>query len=195
MAFTLPKLPYNKDALAPYISEETLSYHYEKHHAAYVNKLNDLIKESNYASKTLEEIITSSSGAIFNNAAQMWNHNLYWHCMTPERGQKPSPQFLAAIEKKFGSLEQLQNEMKAHALANFGSGWTWLVADENKNLSILNTDDAHNTLTTSTTAIVGIDVWEHAYYIDTRNDRGKYIDNFFSVIAWDFLSANFNKLS
>ena len=148
-----------------------------------------------HASKTLEEIITSSKGPIFNNAAQMWNHNMYWHCMTPEKNQTPSERLLDKIKSNFGSLEQLQGDMKAHALANFGSGWTWLVSNEGGDLSIVNTDDAHNPLTSDKNAILGIDVWEHAYYIDTRNDRGKYIDNFFEVISWDFISANYNKVT
>ena len=195
MTFVLPELPYARDALQPFISEETLSYHYAKHHAAYVNKLNELIKDTNLASKTLEEIIISSKGPIFNNAAQMWNHNMYWHCMTPEKNQKPSERLLDKIKSNFGSLEQLQGEMKAYALTNFGSGWTWLVSNDEGELSIVNTDDAHNPLTSDKNAILGIDVWEHAYYIDTRNDRGKYIDNFFEVVSWDFISANYNKVT
>lgn len=193
MTFVLPELPYNKDALQPFVSEETLNYHYSKHHAAYVNKLNELIEGSNYKGKTLEEIISSSKGPIFNNAAQMWNHNMYWHCMTPEKNQKPSESLQNAIKDKFGSLEQLQAEMKSYALANFGSGWTWLVTNEHEGLKIINTDDAHNPLNSNDNTLLGIDVWEHAYYLDTRNDRGKYIENFFQIICWDYVSANFNK--
>ena len=195
MSFVLPELPYKKDALQPFVSEETLNYHYSKHHAAYVNKLNELIEGSNYKGKTLEEIISSSKGPIFNNAAQMWNHNMYWHCMTPEKNQKPSESLQNAIKEKFGSLEQLQAEMKSHALSNFGSGWTWLVINEHEGLNIINTDDAHNPLNSSDNTLLGIDVWEHAYYLDTRNDRGKYIENFFQVICWDYVSANYNKTS
>ncbi len=195
MTFVLPELPYKKDDLQPFVSEETLNYHYSKHHAAYVNKLNELIEGSNYKGKTLEEIISSSKGPIFNNAAQMWNHNMYWHCMTPAKNQAPSEALLDAIKEKFGSLEQLQIEMKAHALANFGSGWTWLVANKQEGLKIVNTDDAHNPLNSNDNTILGIDVWEHAYYLDTRNDRGKYVENFFQVICWDYVSANFNKIS
>lgn len=195
MTFVLPELPYKKDDLQPFVSEETLNYHYSKHHAAYVNKLNELIEGSNYKGKTLEEIISSSKGPIFNNAAQMWNHNMYWHCMTPAKNQAPSELLLDAVKEKFGSLEQLQIEMKAHALANFGSGWTWLVANKQEGLKIVNTDDAHNPLNSNDNTILGIDVWEHAYYLDTRNDRGKYVENFFQVICWDYVSANFNKTS
>lgn len=195
MTFVLPELPYKKDDLQPFVSEETLNYHYSKHHAAYVNKLNELIEGSNYKGKTLEEIISSSKGPIFNNAAQMWNHNMYWHCMTPAKNQAPSESLLDAVKEKFGSLEQLQIEMKAHALANFGSGWTWLVANKQEGLKIVNTDDAHNPLNSNDNTILGIDVWEHAYYLDTRNDRGKYVENFFQVICWDYVSANFNKTS
>ena len=193
MTFILPELPYEKNALEPFVSEETLNYHYGKHHAAYVNKLNELLENSNFQGKTLEEIITSSKGVIFNNAAQIWNHNMIWHCMTPEKNQKPSPKLFEAITDKFGSVENLLGELKAHALSNFGSGWTWLTKDSQGNLKIVNTDDAYNTLTSEDKALLVIDVWEHAYYIDTRNDRGKYVDNFFQVLNWDYASANFNK--
>lgn len=193
MSFTLPALPYSKEALEPYISAHTLSYHYDKHHAAYVNKLNGFIADTALANQTLEAIIQQSEGAIFNNAAQVWNHTFYWHCLTPAKDTRPSAPLQQAIESSFGSLEQLLTQFKEKALANFGSGWTWLIAQPDGTLAIVNTSNAHCPLTTDSTALLTCDVWEHAYYLDTQNDRGQYVDNFFHIINWDFASANFNQ--
>ena len=193
MSFTLPALPYSKEALEPYISAHTLSYHYDKHHAAYVNKLNGFIADTDLANQTLEAIIQQSEGAIFNNAAQVWNHTFYWHCLTPVKDTRPSAPLQQAIESSFGSLEQLLTQFKEKALANFGSGWTWLIAQPDGTLALVNTSNAHCPLTTDSTALLTCDVWEHAYYLDTQNDRGQYVDNFFHIINWDFASANFNQ--
>jgi len=193
MSFTLPALPYAKDALEPHISERTLSYHYDKHHATYVNKLNALIADTEFEKQPLEDIIKTSKGAIFNNAAQVWNHTFYWNCLTGAKNQEPSAQLKQAIENKFGSIESMLAELKEKALANFGSGWTWLVVNADKTLEIINTSNASCPLTTTSTAILTIDVWEHAYYLDAQNNRAKYIDSFFTVMSWDSVSANYNK--
>ncbi|MBT4803613.1 MAG: superoxide dismutase [Legionellales bacterium] len=193
MSFTLPALPYAKDALEPHISERTLSYHYDKHHATYVNKLNALIADTEFEKQPLEDIIKTSKGAIFNNAAQVWNHTFYWNCLTGAKNQEPSAQLKQAIENKFDSIESMLAELKEKALANFGSGWTWLVVNADKTLEIINTSNASCPLTTTSTAILTIDVWEHAYYLDAQNNRAKYIDSFFTVMSWDAVSANYNK--
>lgn len=193
MAFTLPNLPFARNALEPHISANTLSYHYDKHHATYVNKLNTLIEGTSFASQSLEEIIKSTEGVIFNNAAQVWNHTFYWHCLTGEIHQAPSALLLKAINDSFGSLDAFFEDFKAAALSNFGSGWTWLVLQQDNTLAITNTSNAHCPLTTDSTALLTCDVWEHAYYLDTQNDRSRYIDNFFKILCWDFVSANFNK--
>ncbi|MBT4885152.1 MAG: superoxide dismutase [Legionellales bacterium] len=193
MAFSLPALPYAKNALEPHISEQTLSYHYDKHHATYVNKLNALIVDTEFEKQPLEDIIKTSKGVIFNNAAQVWNHTFYWYCLTDSKNQEPSAQLKQAIENSFGSIENMLAELKEKALANFGSGWTWLVVSTDKSLEIVNTSNASCPLTTTSTAILTIDVWEHAYYLDTQNNRAKYIDNFFAVMSWEFASANYNK--
>lgn len=193
MAIELPPLPYAQDALEPHISKETLDYHYGKHHNTYVVKLNGLIDGTPEADKSLEEIVKSSSGGVFNNSAQVWNHTFYWHCLTPAKDTRPSAPLQQAIESSFGSLEQLLSQFKEKALANFGSGWTWLIAQPDGTLAIVNTSNAHCPLTTDSTALLTCDVWEHAYYLDTQNDRGQYVDNFFHIINWDFASANFNQ--
>ena len=186
MAFTLPNLPFERTALEPYISAHTLSYHYDKHHATYVNKLNDLVANTEHKNQTLDEIIRTSEGVIFNNAAQVWNHTFYWHCLTGEKGQAPSAPLQQAIDQSFGSTEAFLSEFKAAALSNFGSGWTWLVRTPDGNLQITNTSNAQCPLTTANTALLTCDVWEHAYYLDTQNDRATYVDNFFKVLCWDF---------
>lgn len=193
MSFTLPTLPYHKEALEPHISAHTLSYHYDKHHATYVNKLNSLIANTPLENQTLEAIVQQSEGPIFNNAAQVWNHTFYWQCLTPEKGTTPSAPLQQAIDASFGALSEFISLFKAQALANFGSGWTWLVANPDGSLAIVNTSNAQCPLTTEQTALLTCDVWEHAYYLDTQNDRAQYIDNFFQVVNWDFASANFNQ--
>ncbi len=194
MTHKLPPLPYEMDALEPYITAETLEYHYGKHHKTYVDKLNGLVENTPLASKTLVELIQQETGGVFNNAAQIWNHTFYWSCMTPEKNVQPSEELLNAINSAFGSLDQMLLELKTHALNNFGSGWTWLVKDRENKLSILNTSNADLPIRESIyTALLVCDVWEHAYYVDTRNNRGLYLDNFMKIINWQFVSENFEK--
>ncbi len=192
MTFKLPDLPYEKNALEPYISEETLHYHHDKHHQAYVNKLNELIKDNKYADLNLEEIIKRSEpGPIFNNAAQVWNHTFYWHCMTPSGGGQPENKLADAINKHFGSFDEFQKKFNQAAMGQFGSGWAWLAKNANGSLEIYSTSNAGTPMTDNKQAILTCDVWEHAYYIDTRNDRAKYVENFWNVVNWDFVAEQF----
>jgi Fe-Mn family superoxide dismutase len=193
MAFTLPPLPYDKNALAPHISAETLEYHHDKHHAAYVTNLNKLIDGKPEASLSLEEIIRTSEGGIFNNAAQVWNHTFYWSCMKPNGGGQPTGDLAQAITRDFGSHEKLVEELSNAAATQFGSGWAWLVSDKDK-LSVIKTSNADLPLKHGQKALLTIDVWEHAYYIDYRNQRPKYIETFFKSLAnWDFALENLKK--
>jgi peptide methionine sulfoxide reductase msrA/msrB len=195
MPFTLMKLPYDMGSLAPYISEETLQYHYGKHHQGYVNKLDDLIKGTDLVGKSLEELITGETGGIFNNAAQIWNHDFYWQCLHPKGEQKPTGKLLEAIDKEFGSFDNFRKEFNKQALANFGSGWTWLVKKSNGSLAIVNTGNAENPITNNEKPLLTCDVWEHAYYIDYRNERAKYLDNFWNIINWKFVEEQYEKQS
>ncbi len=190
MAFTLPPLPYALDALAPHISQETLEYHHGKHHAAYVNNLNNLIKGTDNESKSLEDIIKNSSGGLFNNAAQVWNHTFYWNSMSPNGGGAPTGKVLDGINAKWGSFESFKEEFNKAAAGNFGSGWTWLVQKTDGSFDIVNTDDAETPLTTSDVALLTCDVWEHAYYIDYRNARPQYLEKFWNLVNWDFATNN-----
>lgn len=191
MAFELPELPYGKDALAPVISAETLEYHHDKHHAAYVANLNKLVEGTEYAGQSLEQIITSApAGGIFNNAAQVWNHTFYFNGLSPNGGGEPSGALAEAIAKAFGSFSEFKEKMTASATGNFGSGWTWLVSNANGSLEIVNTSNAGNPLTDGKTPLLAIDVWEHAYYIDYRNARPKYLQSIWDIINWDFVAAN-----
>jgi superoxide dismutase, Fe-Mn family len=193
MAFTLPELPYAKDALAPHISAETLEYHHGKHHAAYVNNLNKLIEGKPEADKSLEEIIKTSEGGIFNNAAQIWNHTFYWSSMKPNGGGLPTGDLADAITRDFGSFEKFAEQFTAAATTQFGSGWAWLVVADGK-LSVTKTGNADLPLKHGQTALLTIDVWEHAYYIDYRNLRPKYIETFLKSLAnWDFAAENLKK--
>lgn len=193
MAFTLPPLPYDKNALAPHISAETLEYHHGKHHAAYVNNLNKLIEGKPEASKSLEEIIKTSEGGIFNNAAQIWNHTFYWSSMKPNGGGEPTGDLADAIKRDFGSFEKFSEEFTSAATTQFGSGWAWLVAADGK-LSVTKTPNADLPMKHGQTALLTIDVWEHAYYIDYRNLRPKYIETFLKSLAnWDFATENLKK--
>ncbi|MCK9516846.1 MAG: Fe-Mn family superoxide dismutase [Ottowia sp.] len=188
----LPELPYAMDALAPVISKETMEYHYGKHHQAYVNKLNELQKGSEYADMSLEDIIKKASGGIYNQAAQVWNHTFFWHSMKPGGGGEPSGALLEAINKKWGSVAEFKKAFAASAGANFGSGWTWLAKKGDGSVDIVNTSNAANLLTTSDTALLTVDVWEHAYYIDYRNARGTFVDTVLDkLINWDFAAKNF----
>lgn len=192
MSCELPDLPYKLNALEPYISQETLKYHHGRHHRAYVDKLNKLIKGTPFEEKPLEEIMMQSEGGIFNNAAQSWNHAFYWHCVSPEGGGDPSGDLTSAIKEHFGSLEKFKEEFANSANNHFGSGWVWLVKDRNGQLEVLSTVNAHNPMTTDAKKpLLTCDVWEHAYYIDTRNDRPKYIDNFWHIVNWNFVTKNF----
>ena len=191
MPFELPKLPYALDALVPHISEETLAYHYGKHHQAYVNKLNILVKDTPFAVLSLDQIIQKSSGAIFNNAAQIWNHTFYWHCMKPAGGGEPTGDLADAIKAAFGSIEVFKEKFTAAAINQFGSGWAWLSKNIDGSLEIHSTSNASTPITENKTALLTCDVWEHAYYIDTRNDRPKYVDQFWQVVNWDFVAQNF----
>ncbi|MDN7137569.1 superoxide dismutase [Fe] [Pseudidiomarina sp. 1APP75-27a] len=192
MAFELPALPYEKNALEPHISAETLEYHYGKHHAAYVSKLNDAVKGTDMENKSLEDIIKSSSGGVFNNAAQVWNHTFYWHCLSPNGGGEPSGELADAINSAFGSFDKFKEEFKAQAAGNFGSGWTWLVKKADGSVAIANTDDADTPITNSAvTPLMTVDVWEHAYYIDYRNARPNYLDAFWNIVNWDFVAKNY----
>lgn len=189
--FTLGALPYAHDALAPLISQETLEYHYGKHHRAYVDKLNELISGSQFEAAALPDIIRSATGAIFNNAAQIWNHDFYWHCLTPKRDGAPTGELAAAINTSFGSFDTFATQFKQTALSKFGSGWTWLVRDQAGALSIRNSNDADNPLLWDQTPLLVCDVWEHAYYIDCRNARAKYVESFWSLVNWEFVARNF----
>ena len=191
---TLPKLPYAMDALAPYLSKETLEYHYGKHHAAYVNKLNDGIKGTEYANQSLEEIIMNASGQIFNNAAQAWNHAFYWQCLSPDR-LEPKGEVLDVIKRKFRSLESFETEFSTTAINHFGSGWTWLVLDNNGKLAITTTHDADTPLRHGQIPLLTCDVWEHAYYIDYRNARPDYLKAFWHVVNWKFVNEQFKQAS
>lgn len=192
MEHTLPALPYAKDALAPHISEETLEFHYGKHHNAYVTNLNKLIVGTEFENAALEDIVKSASGGIYNNAAQIWNHTFFWNCMKPAGGGAPSGALADAINTKWGSYDDFKAAFQASAVGNFGSGWTWLVKKADGSVDIVNMGAAGTPLTTGDTPLLCIDVWEHAYYIDYRNARPKFVETFLSsLVNWDFASANF----
>ena len=190
MTFSLPPLPYAMDALSPHISKETLEYHYGKHHQAYVTNLNKLIVDSDFATMSLEEVIKKSSGGIFNNAAQVWNHTFYWHCLSPNGGGEPSGKLAALIKQTFGSFEAFQTQFTQAAATTFGSGWAWLVQGEQGALKIISTSNAGTPMTEGLTALMTCDVWEHAYYIDYRNVRADYISAFWALVNWDFVASN-----
>ena len=190
MAIELPALPWPKDGLAPHISEETLDYHHGKHHNAYVVNLNKLIPGTPHENQSLEEIVKSSSGGVFNNAAQVWNHTFYWNSMKPGGGGEPTGAIADAINASFGSYAAFREQFAAAAATQFGSGWAWLVKSGDT-LEIVKTPNAETPLTTDKKPLLTIDVWEHAYYVDYRNARPKYIDNFLdSLVNWDFANAN-----
>lgn len=190
MEHKLPELPYPKDALAPHISAETLDFHYGKHHNAYVTKLNAGIKGTEFENMGLEEIITKSSGGIFNNAAQVWNHTFYWNCLSPNGGGEPAGALADALTKNFGSFEKFKEEFTNTAATTFGSGWAWLVKKADGSLAITSTQNAGCPLTDGVTPLLTCDVWEHAYYVDYRNARPSYIDAFWNLVNWDFVAEN-----
>lgn len=190
MSFELPALPYAKDGLEPHISAETLEYHYGKHHNTYVVNLNNLVKGTEFEGKSLEEIILKSSGGIFNNAAQVWNHTFYWNCLAPNAGGEPTGAVADAIVKHFGSFAAFKEQLTDSAINNFGSGWTWLVKKADGKLAIVNTSNAANPMTDGDKPLLTVDVWEHAYYIDYRNARPKYLENFWALVNWEFVAKN-----
>jgi superoxide dismutase, Fe-Mn family len=185
----LPDLPYPKNALEPHISAETLEYHHGKHHAKYVKTLNGLLPGSGLEDASLEDIMRQASGKLFNNAAQVWNHSFYWNCMSPDGGGEPGGALGAALAQTFGSVNAFKEHFVDTAADNFGSGWTWLVKNDD-GLAIINTHDADNPLTQGRQPLLTCDVWEHAYYIDYRNARRKYLEAFWNVVHWDFVAAN-----
>ena len=191
MTFSLPELPYALDALAPAISQETLEYHWGKHHRAYVTNLNNLIPDTQFANMSLEEIIKNSTGGIFNNAAQVWNHTFYWHCMKPNGGGEPTGALLNAINQTFGSFAQFKADFTKTALTTFGSGWAWLAKNSDGSLVIVSSSNAGNPMTDGKKPLLTCDVWEHAYYIDYRNLRPAYLDAFWNLVNWDFVAQNF----
>jgi Fe-Mn family superoxide dismutase len=191
MEHTLPQLPYALDALSPFISKETLEFHYGKHHQTYVTNLNNLIKGTEFENASLEEIVKKSSGGVFNNAAQVWNHTFYWNSMKPNGGGTPTGALADAINAKWGSFDKFKEEFTKCAVGTFGSGWAWLVKKADGTLDLVSTSNAATPVTTDVTPLMTCDVWEHAYYIDTRNARPKYLENFWNVVNWDFASKNF----
>lgn len=191
MAFELPALPYAKNRLVPHISEETLEYHYGKHHQTYVTNLNNLVPGTEFEGLTLEEIILKSSGGIFNNAAQVWNHTFYWNSLAPSAGGAPTGALAEAIDAKFGSFENFKAEFTKCAVTTFGSGWAWLVKNADGSLDLVSTSNAACPLTTGQKPLLTCDVWEHAYYIDYRNARPAYLEAFWALVNWDFAAANF----
>ena len=186
----LPVLPYPTDALEPHISSETLEYHHGKHHASYVKKLNKQVPGTEFESASLKEIIMKASGSIFNNGAQVWNHTFYWNCLTPDGGGEPEGALASSIDEAFGSLTQFRERFTESAATNFGSGWTWLVKNPDGALEIVNTGNAGNPMTDGSQPLLTCDVWEHAYYIDYRNARNKYLDAFWNLVNWDFVAQN-----
>ena len=192
MAFELPALPYAKNALEPHISQETIEYHYGKHHNTYVVKLNGLVEGTEFAGKSLEEVVKTSTGGMFNNAAQVWNHTFYWNCLAPNAGGAATGAIAAAIDASFGSFEEFKAKFTDSAVNNFGSAWTWLVKKADGSLAIVNTSNAATPLTDeSVTILMTVDVWEHAYYVDYRNARPEYLNHFWQLVNWDFVNSNF----
>jgi len=191
MEHKLPELPYAMNALEPHISQETLEYHYGKHHQTYVTNLNNLIKGTEFESKSLEEIIMASSGGMFNNAAQIWNHSFYWNCLAPNGGGEPTGDLLDAINSAFGSFEEFKTQFSQTSITTFGSGWGWLVKNSDGSLALASTSNAATPMTSGQTALLTCDVWEHAYYVDYRNARPKYVEAFWNLVNWDFVAQNF----
>ena len=190
MAIELPALPYERTALEPIISGETVDYHYGKHHKGYVDNLNKMIDGTEFADMALEEIIRKSQGAMFNNAAQVWNHTFYWNCMKPKGGGEPSGKLADAIKAAFGDFAKFKEQFSEAAVKTFGSGWAWLVQRPDGALAIVSTPNAATPLTGEDKALLTCDVWEHAYYLDYKNLRPKYVEGFWSLVNWDFVASN-----
>ena len=191
MAIELPALPYAKDALVPHISEETLDFHYGKHHQTYVTNLNNLIAGTSFENASLESIVARSEGGMFNNAAQIWNHTFYWNSLSPDGGGEPTGALADAITAKFGSFGEFKAEFAKCAITTFGSGWGWLVKNADGSLELVSTSNAGCPLTAGQTPLLTCDVWEHAYYIDYRNARPKYLEAFWALVNWEFAAANY----
>jgi len=191
MTHTLPPLPYEKNALEPVISAETIDFHYGKHHQAYVTNLNNLIPGTEFETMSLEDIIMKSSGGVFNNAAQVWNHTFYWNCLSPNGGGAPTGVLVDAINAQFGSFDAFKEAFNKSGATNFGSGWTWLVKNADGSIEIFNTSNAGTPMTSGKKALLTIDVWEHAYYIDYRNARPKYLETIWDKVNWEFVAANY----
>jgi Fe-Mn family superoxide dismutase len=191
MVYELPALPYAKDALAPHISEQTLEFHYGKHHQSYVTNLNNLVPGTEFEGMSLEQIIAKSSAGVFNNAAQIWNHTFYWNSLSPSGGGEPAGGLRHAISTEFGSFETFKEEFTKCALTTFGSGWAWLVQNKDGSLALVSTSNAACPLTEGQAPLLTCDVWEHAYYIDYRNARPKYLEAFWALVNWDFAADNF----
>ena len=192
MSYTLPALPYATNALLPHISPETFEFHYGKHHQAYVTNLNNLVPGTEFADMALEAVVKKSSGPIFNNAAQVWNHTFFWNSMKPAGGGEPTGALAAAIDAKWGSHAAFKEAFAKSAVGNFGSGWTWLVKKADGSVDLANTSNAGTPLTGADKALLTLDVWEHAYYIDYRNARPKFVETYLnSLVNWDFAAANF----
>ena len=191
MAHTLPELPYAMDALEPHLSRETLEYHYGKHHNTYVVNLNGMVEGTEFADSSLQDIVRRSSGPMFNNAAQIWNHSFYWNCLGPNGGGAPAGELATAIDAAFGSFQSFKSDFSDKAVKLFGSGWAWLVRRPDGSLAISQTGNAETPLTGDDVPLLTCDVWEHAYYIDYRNARPKYVEAFWNLVNWDFVAANF----
>ncbi len=191
MAFELPALPYAKDALAPHISAETLEFHHDKHHQTYVTNLNNLVAGTAFENASLEDVVMQASGGVFNNAAQVWNHTFYWNCLTPASSGAPTGALAEAIDSTFGSFDKFKEEFTKCAVTTFGSGWAWLVKNRDGSLALVSTSNAGCPLTERQTPLLTCDVWEHAYYIDFRNLRPKYLEAFWALVNWDFVASNY----
>ena len=191
MEHKLPDLPYAMDALQPHISKETLEFHYGKHHQTYVTNLNNLIKGTEFENMPLEDIVKKSSGGMFNNAAQVWNHTFYWCCLKPNGGGQPTGAVADAINKKFGSFDEFKKQFTQTCVTTFGSGWGWLVKNADGSVELMSTSNAQSPMTSGKTALLTCDVWEHAYYVDYRNRRPDYVAAFWNLVNWDFVAKNF----
>ncbi|MEO5861096.1 MAG: Fe-Mn family superoxide dismutase [Burkholderiales bacterium] len=191
MEHKLPDLPYALDALQPHISKETLELHHGKHHQTYVTNLNNLIKGTEFESMSLEDIIKKSSGGVFNNAAQVWNHTFYWHSLKPNGGGEATGAVADAIKKKFGSFDDFKKQFTQTCVTTFGSGWGWLVKNADGSIDLMSTSNAQTPMTSGKTALLTCDVWEHAYYVDYRNRRPDYLAAFWKLVNWDFAAKNF----
>ena len=189
MAFTLPELPYAMDALEPHMSRETLEFHYGKHHKTYVDKANGMVPGTEFEGMSMEDIIRKSSGGVFNNVAQIWNHSFFWNCLTPG-GSKPSDALASQLSAAFGGVDEFKSKFTETAIGTFGSGWAWLVKKSDGTLDIVSTSNAGNPLTDGHTPALTCDVWEHAYYIDHRNARPKFLEAFWALVNWDFVEQN-----